>query len=96
LPDSAQVFYEWRTLVVQYNIIGGSVHDACLVAGMKVHDITRILTFAAGAWRRNQPEAVNGAQIFTLVNIEDDRLDLGRTGSKLGWLSVRRFSHRPR
>jgi hypothetical protein len=52
LPDSAQVFYEWRTLVVQYNIIGSSVHDACLVAGMKVHDITRILTFDTGDFAR--------------------------------------------
>ncbi len=45
LPDSMLIFREWRVIVTQYSIIGVSVHDARLVAAMRVHAISRILTF---------------------------------------------------
>lgn len=44
LPDQAAVYEEWRKLVVQFSVAGVQVHDARLVAAMRVHSITHILT----------------------------------------------------
>jgi predicted nucleic acid-binding protein len=44
LPEQAAVYQEWRTLVVQFGVAGVQVHDARLVAAMRVHNITHILT----------------------------------------------------
>jgi len=44
LPDTVGVHAEWRRLLVTHAVQGVSVHDARLVAAMKVHDITHILT----------------------------------------------------
>lgn len=45
LPDSLTVHEEWRRLLVFYAISGVQVHDARLVATMRVHGVKRILTF---------------------------------------------------
>jgi len=45
LPDSALTYTAWRQLVATYQVIGTKVHDAYLVAAMKAHGVTRILTF---------------------------------------------------
>jgi predicted nucleic acid-binding protein len=45
LPDSVAVHQEWRALLVSHNVSGVQVHDARLVAAMRVHGIKRILTF---------------------------------------------------
>ena len=45
LPDSLMVHEEWRKLLVTHNVSGVQVHDARLVAAMRVHGVTRILTF---------------------------------------------------
>jgi predicted nucleic acid-binding protein len=45
LPDSSAVHQEWRKLLVDYNVSGVQVHDARLVASMRVHRVKRILTF---------------------------------------------------
>jgi predicted nucleic acid-binding protein len=45
LPDSPTVHQEWRRLLVTYNVSGVQVHDARLVAAMRVQDVPRILTF---------------------------------------------------
>ena len=45
LPDSLKVHEEWRKLLVTHNVSGVQVHDARLVAAMRVHGVTRILTF---------------------------------------------------
>lgn len=44
LPDQPGVYEEWRKLVVQFSVAGVQVHDARLVAAMRVHSITHILT----------------------------------------------------
>lgn len=44
LPEQAAVYGEWRTLVQQVNVAGVKVHDARLVAMMRVYGITHILT----------------------------------------------------
>src|SRR6266849_10831646 len=45
LPDSLVVHQEWRNLLVTHNVSGVQVHDARLVAAMRVHAVKRVLTF---------------------------------------------------
>jgi predicted nucleic acid-binding protein len=45
LPDNLEVHEEWRRLLVTYSVSGVQVHDARLVAEMRVHGLKRILTF---------------------------------------------------
>ncbi len=45
LPDSLEVHLQWRKILVKYSVSGVQVHDARLVASMRVHGIDRILTF---------------------------------------------------
>ncbi|HZB89142.1 MAG TPA: PIN domain-containing protein [Terracidiphilus sp.] len=45
LPDLPAVHQEWRRLLVDYSVCGVQVHDARLVAAMRVHGVGRILTF---------------------------------------------------
>jgi predicted nucleic acid-binding protein len=44
LPDTPEIHGEWRKLLVTYSVSGTQVHDARLVAAMKVHGVKRILT----------------------------------------------------
>lgn len=44
LPDAEQIHAEWRRLVIVYAVSGVQVHDARLVAAMKVHGIPHLLT----------------------------------------------------
>jgi predicted nucleic acid-binding protein len=44
VPEQPTVYAEWRRLVVQLSVAGVQVHDARLVAIMRVHHITHILT----------------------------------------------------
>jgi predicted nucleic acid-binding protein len=45
LPDSLAVHEEWRKLLVTHGVSGVPVHDARLVAAMRVHGVKCILTF---------------------------------------------------
>lgn len=45
LPDVPEIYPEWRRLVLKYGVMGVNVHDARLVAVMRVHELTHILTF---------------------------------------------------
>ena len=45
LADSLAVHEEWRKLLVTHGISGVQVHDARLVAAMRIHGVQRILTF---------------------------------------------------
>jgi predicted nucleic acid-binding protein len=44
LPDSPAIYQEWKALVLAHNVMGVQVHDARLVAAMKIHGVTRIFT----------------------------------------------------
>jgi predicted nucleic acid-binding protein len=52
LPDSIETHQEWRRLLVTHNVSGAQVHDARLVAVMRVHGVQRILTFNVADFRR--------------------------------------------
>ena len=45
MSESSMVYSTWRQLVVEHGISGVQVHDARLVAVMKTHDVTHVLTF---------------------------------------------------
>jgi hypothetical protein len=45
LSDSSAIHREWRTIVVSNAVSGVQVHDARLVAAMRVNGVSRILTF---------------------------------------------------
>jgi predicted nucleic acid-binding protein len=44
LPDGEAVYREWRRLIMAHAVSGVQVYDARLVAVMKVHDVTHLLT----------------------------------------------------
>ena len=45
LVDNLAVHQEWRRLIVTHNVSGVRVHDARLVAAMRVYGVKRVLTF---------------------------------------------------
>ena len=60
LPDSLAVDHEWRKLLVANNVSGVQVHDARLVAAMRVHGVGKILTFNEKDFARyTDIEAIN-------------------------------------
>lgn len=54
VPDTPQIYGEWRKLVITYKVRGVMVHDARLVACMIVHGLTHILTFNFSDFARYQ------------------------------------------
>jgi len=55
LPSSRQVYTEWRHLVTVLAVSGVQVHDAHLVATMRVHGIRNLLTFNVADFVRYAP-----------------------------------------
>lgn len=58
LPDSSEVYKEWRRLVVAFSVSGIQVHDARLVAFMKVNGISHILTLNIQDFKRYISEGI--------------------------------------
>ena len=52
LPENAQIFDEWKTLVVKHEVRGKPTHDARIAAAMIVHEIENILTLNPGDFKR--------------------------------------------
>jgi len=52
LPDQPALFAEWESLVVTHQCQGKVSHDARLVAAMRTHGLTSILTFNVGDFQR--------------------------------------------
>jgi len=52
VPDTPDVYDEWRRLVVSAGVSGVQVHDARLVAVMLAHDLTHLLTFNTADFTR--------------------------------------------
>lgn len=50
--DLPEIYAEWKKLVTQHAVMGKPAHDARIVAAMKVHDISHLLTFNTGDFRR--------------------------------------------
>lgn len=56
LPDVPEIYLEWRRLVLKYSVMGVNVHDARLVAVMRVHGLSHILTFNTKDFNRYSAE----------------------------------------
>ena len=52
LPDTLARYLEWRRLVVAYAVAGAAVHDARLVASMKVYGVPHLVTVNVDDFRR--------------------------------------------
>ncbi len=52
LSDPPTLYAEWKTLVTQHAVMGKPAHDARIVAAMKVHGISHLLTFNIGDFKR--------------------------------------------
>ncbi len=52
LDESADVYTEWKRLVVSHGVTGVQVHDTRLVAAMNVCGVTQMLTFIAPDFKR--------------------------------------------
>lgn len=52
LLNSEAAYREWRRMVVAYGVSGSQVHDARLVAAMRVHGVRHILTLNVQDFRR--------------------------------------------
>ena len=52
LPDTPEIFSEWEKIVLQYRVSGKQAHDARLVAAMRVHNLTHLLTFNTADFKR--------------------------------------------
>ncbi len=52
LPDTADILPQWEQLVVKHQVLGKQVHDTRLVAAMKVHNVTHLLTFNTSDFKR--------------------------------------------
>ena len=54
--DERGVFDEWRALVARFPIVGKSAHDARIVAAMKRHGLSILLTFNVGDFTRYEAD----------------------------------------
>jgi predicted nucleic acid-binding protein len=54
LPDTPAIFPVWGQLVLQYSVKGKPAHDARIVAAMKAHGVTHLLTFNTSDFARYQ------------------------------------------
>jgi predicted nucleic acid-binding protein len=52
LPDSEQIYPVWRRLVNEYGVHGKQVHDARLVASMRVNSLAHLLTLNGADFHR--------------------------------------------
>ncbi len=52
LPESPAIYPIWESLVIQHKVLGKPAHDARLVAAMRAHGLTAILTFDASGFSR--------------------------------------------
>lgn len=52
LPDTDSIFEKWAQLVTHHQVLGKQVYDARLAAAMSVHNLTHLLTFNGGDFKR--------------------------------------------
>lgn len=67
--DSEATHREWRRIVVAYGVSGVRVHDARLVAAMRVHSIGNLLTLNVQDFRRYEDIGVVSPLGFLPTNL---------------------------
>lgn len=58
VEDNSEIYLQWKRLVELYGVSGKPTHDARLAAAMKVHGLSRILTFNGDDFKRYTPEGI--------------------------------------
>lgn len=67
LPDSSATYLKWRSLVVTYGVSGVQVHDARLVAAMRVNGVKYILTLNVADFTRYANEGIVAVNPTTVI-----------------------------
>lgn len=67
LPDSSATYLKWRSLVITYGVSGVQVHDARLVAAMRVNGVKYILTLNVADFTRYVNEGIVAVDPTTVV-----------------------------
>ncbi|HMV85276.1 MAG TPA: type II toxin-antitoxin system VapC family toxin [Blastocatellia bacterium] len=52
LPETPTIYGEWEKLVTQYAVAGKNSHDARIVAAMRIHGVSHLLTFNVADFKR--------------------------------------------
>jgi predicted nucleic acid-binding protein len=65
LAETERIFEEWEQLVAQHQVIGKRVYDVRLVAAMRVHNVTHLLTFNTDDFKRYDEITVVNPQNIT-------------------------------
>lgn len=64
--ETEAIYDVWESLVVQQRVSGKAAHDARLVAAMRVHGLTSILTFNTSDFHRYRGiTAINPADVVS-------------------------------
>lgn len=99
LPDTPQIYQVWRRLVIEHQVHGVQVHDARLVAVMRAHDISHILTFNGKDFARYSRDGIvavhpNDDAIVRRVreNMEGYQVETERPADVLSTLTMDRSS----
>jgi predicted nucleic acid-binding protein len=58
LPETPEILPTWRKLVLEHRVAGIQVHDARIVAAMRVHRVNTILSFDLDDFTRYEGIAV--------------------------------------
>lgn len=66
LPDSPAIYPEWRRIVADFRVAGVQVHDARLVAFMRVYQVKLVLTFNFADFKRYEPLGILAVDPQTL------------------------------
>jgi predicted nucleic acid-binding protein len=66
LPDTPAIHQEWRSLVITKKVAGAKIHDARLVAAMKVYGISHLLTFNVRDFQRYEEISVVDPNLVAL------------------------------
>lgn len=65
LEDNSLIYSEWERIVVEYRVSGKNAHDARLVAAMKTHGVSQLLTFNGDDFKRYSDITVLSPETIT-------------------------------
>jgi predicted nucleic acid-binding protein len=56
MRDERRVFETWKSVIAEFQVRGKTAHDARLVAAMRRHGVTHLLSFNIQDFKRYEPE----------------------------------------
>ena len=89
LSDSEAVYQEWRRIIVQYGVSGVQVHDARLVAAMRVHGVTPHTHAERGGFQPLQRNYSSASELcIEWKPLFENRRGVGRPCSRYGCVGI--------